>query len=303
MKTFGTMQSQALNMPAPKDTLNPKLFLENEQVLRPDIHDLLIEGAEEFVSRLGISPEMIDDIRIVGGNASYNYHDASDIDATIMLNREMELTKEDVRALQVAANHLTYRFRPIMEGIDLNFYISTRNVGGLRPAKQSIYSLSQQDFMAGPTKYSEVSANYLAGKANFFLELIEECVSDDSNDADTCAEDLLKRLKKFRVKGLKGKDGEESTENLIYKMLVHSGYVRVLRDKTDELEKNFVRVRNPQPIIHNEEYRMLVREGAGIDTVPHSIIKWNKRILTGANPTELIKRIRPILDVFNENAI
>jgi hypothetical protein len=82
-------------------------------------------------------------------------------------------------------------------------------------------------------------------------------------------------------------------------MLTQSGYIRVLREKTEDLERNFASIRNPQPIIKNEEYRLLVKEGAGLDTLPHSIIKWNKKILMGCDCSPMIKRLRPILALLN----
>ena len=297
MKTLREMNGERLRLPSKNDTLNPKFWTEDNKLI-PEIHNLLVQGATDFVERLGIDPEMIDDIRLVGGNASYNYTDASDLDATIMLNRDMNLSKEDVRRLQISANNLTYRYRPTLEGVDLNFYISTRNVGGLRPAKQSIYSLSEEDFLAGPTRFPEMSPNFLAGKTNFLIELIEECVNDDEEDADECAQKIYETLKKYRVKGLQSRQGEESTENIVWKMLSNSGYIKMLKDKIDELERNYYQFKNPSSIINNEEFKMLVKEGTGVNTIPHSILKWNNRLLNGENPTEMIKRIRPIVLLF-----
>lgn len=298
MKTFKTMKSQALRMPAPKDRLNPKLWMEDRNQLRPEIHNLLLVGAVDFVLRLGISSSMIDDIRIVGGNAGYNYTDASDLDVTLMLSRDTDLSKEEVRNLQISANNITYRYRPTIEGIDLNFYMSSRNVGSLRPARQSIYSLEKQEFLIGPTKSPEISANFLASKANFFLELIEECVDDDTNDADECAGKLLKTLKQYRVKGLASKQGEESTENLVWRILSTSGYIKMLKTKMDELEKNFYQLKTPSSVIRNEEYKLLIKEGTGVDTIPASILKYNKKLLLGQDIMPMIKRVKPIIALF-----
>ncbi len=280
-----------------QDKLNPKLWTENEE-LQPEIHNFLVDTAEDFVQKLGIDPKYIDDVRLVGGNASYNYSDASDLDATIMLSRDMNLSKEDIRRLQISANNLTYRLNPEINGIDTNFYLSSRNVGGLRPARQSIYSLEKMDFISGPTRNPELEGNYLASKANYIAEMIEECVGYDSNESDECAEKLLQKLKRYRAKGLRSKEGEESTENLVWRVLSRSGYIKLLKTKMEQLEKDYYRLKTPSALIRNEEFRLLVREDTGINTVPNSIVKWNTRILRGEDPTSLIKRIKPILALF-----
>ena len=298
MKLFAEIHNlQRIDVPEERMTMNPKLWTENNE-LYSEAHNALVDAADEFVELLGIDPKYIDDVRLVGGNASYNWNDASDLDATIMLNRDLDLKKEDIRRLQISANNLTYRVNPSLNGIDLNFYLSTRNVGGLRPARQSIYSLGERDFISGPTKYPEMESNFLAGKANYIAELIEECVDDDSNEADDCAEKLLQKLKRYRVKGLKRSEGEESTENMVWRILSRSGYIKLLKSKMEQLEKDYFRIKTPQALIRNEEFRMLVKEGAGMSTVPHSIVKWNKRILTGSDPTSLITRIKPLLALF-----
>ena len=138
MRTYQEMRQRAsTQVPKRKivdeGTLNPKFW--DGFDLRPEIQKALEERARGFVRKLGIDPQDMSDIRIVGGNASYNYTDTSDLDVTIMLDRNQTLKKDDVRRLGISAANLTYRLSPSIEGVDLNFYIGHRNLGSLRPAK------------------------------------------------------------------------------------------------------------------------------------------------------------------------
>lgn len=293
MKTF----KQLMHAPE-QDTLNPKLW-NNDETLNGTIRESIMERAGSFLERLGFSANDIDDVRIVGGNASYNYHAASDIDATIVVKRDLNLTKEDVRRIGISSSNLNYKLSPSINGIPLNFYFGTRNISPLRPAKQAVYSITKQKFLVGPTKMPEVEPNHIAGKANFFASLIEECIDDESNESEDCSKKLLDRLKRYRLRGLKTKDGEFSTQNLVWRVLSRSNYIQVLKDKVGELEKSYYRVKTPS-IIQNEEFKMLIKEGTGIETIPQSIVRWNKRILMGKNPLAMLARVKAILALFDD---
>ena len=267
----------------------------------PGIQKALEDRARDFVSKLGISPNDISDIRIVGGNASYAWSPDSDLDVTIMLDRNKKLTKDDVRRIGISASNLSYRVDPTIEGVDLNFYIGHRNLGGLRPAKQSVYSLNK-GFIVGPGMDHEREPNYLAGRANAWAELIESCMNDESDEADSCAEKLLKRLKRYRLSGLKSEQGEYSTPNMVWRLLSRSGYIQTLKSKIEQMEKDYYRVKNPS-LIRNEEFRVLVKDGAGINTIPSSLLKWHNKLLAGASPIQMITRMMPILNLLTVSEI
>ena len=91
----------------------------------------MIERARHFVKALGLkSKNAIEDVRLTGGNASYTYTANSDLDVTIMLNRELNLSTQEVRRLGIACSLLNYKLNPKVGDIDLNFFISSKNVGG-----------------------------------------------------------------------------------------------------------------------------------------------------------------------------
>lgn len=297
MKSFKELTGTVISN---KRVLNPKLF-GSDKKLHPEVRKGILQRANAFVSKLGLSPDAISDVRIVGGNASYNYNDSSDIDATIMIDRSLELSREEIRRLGISASNLTYRLNPSVDGIDLNFYVSSRNIGSLRPTKQSIYSLGKNDFLFQPTKVPEVAPNYLAAKASYFCQMIEECISDDSEEKKDCAKNLYNRIKRYRVKGLSSKDGEYSTENLVYRLLSRSNYIRLLKDKVERLERDYFRLKKSE-LMESNELKMLALGGDPLDLVPLAILHWNKRILLGEDPREMIERVKPILHLLRETS-
>ena len=294
MKDFNAFMAK----PSPtQESLNPALW--NGTRLQTGVKYAIEARAEDFVSKLGLPPSSIEDIRIVGGNASYAWDDASDLDVTIMLNRNSKLSKEEVRRLGISSSNLTYRLSPSINGIDLNFFIGHRNLGGIRPAKQSVYSFKKNSFIVGPGKGHEKEPNFLAGKANYFSEMIESCLSDSDDDSGECAEKLLKKLKRYRLTGLKSKAGEYSTANLVWRLLSRSGYIDMLKTKINQLEKDYYNIKTPE-LISNDEFRMLVRQDADDQSIPNSLIQWNKRLLRGDDPNKLFTRAKPLLDLFSQ---
>jgi len=291
-KSFKTLMGVA-----DKTTLNPKLWDTSDQTMLGPVRQAILERADSYVQQLGYSPKDIEDVRLVGGNASFAYSNASDLDVTIMLNRKLGLQKEDVRRLGIASANLNYRLAPSLMGIPLNFYMSHRNLGSIRPAKQAVYSLNQNKFLVGPTRNPELEPNFVAGKANYFANLIEACIEDDSETSGDCAQKLLKKLKAYRVKGLASKEGEFSTENLVWRVLSRSNYISVLKERIEKLEKDYYRIQSAE-LMECDDFRQLLSHTNDLDVTPASILKWSRRILLGENPGQMLERVRPIVALF-----
>ena len=64
------------------DMLNPSLF--NDDHLKNDVREKLLEIAEEFIDDLGINGLNVSDIVMSGSNAAYSYTPHSDIDLHII---------------------------------------------------------------------------------------------------------------------------------------------------------------------------------------------------------------------------
>ena len=75
------------------DELNPKLW-END-MLKPEVYDKLVDIYEEFIRFIDI-PLNIVDVEIVGSNASFNYNDNSDIDLHVIVNSEVNYVDKEI---------------------------------------------------------------------------------------------------------------------------------------------------------------------------------------------------------------
>lgn len=100
------------------DTLNPKLFDENNK-LKPEVHDKILEIVDEFVKGLeedGIKIK-VKDVKIVGSNCSYNYNKDSDLDVHIVADTKDLECPDDLYPLLYSA------YRSIWNNkIDIDFY-------------------------------------------------------------------------------------------------------------------------------------------------------------------------------------
>ena len=83
-----------------------------------------------------------------------------------------------------------------------------------------------------------------------------------------------------------------------WRILSQSGDIQTIKDKLGKLEKDYDRIQNPQ-LIENNKPRMLIKNGVGVDTIPASLVGWEKRIRMGESPLEIIKRVKLILALFS----
>ena len=280
-----------------KATLNSKLFNTTTETLNGTIRSLLWDRSRDFVQKIGLDPSHISDVRLTGGNSSYTYTDESDLDVTLMIdNKKRDWTKEEVRALGISASSQNYLLSPETNGIPTNFYISSRNIGSPRPAGAAVYSLKDNEFLIGPSKQSEKHPNYLTSKATYYADLIENCIADTSDQANDCASKLLKKLKDYRIRGLKTK-GEFSTPSLVWRLLSRSGYIDTLKRKVNEIEQKHFKINSPADILTSEDYKMLIRQDSESD-IPPCIVKWNSLLLKKVDPTSMLRRVKPILALF-----
>jgi hypothetical protein len=69
---------------------------------------------------------------------------------------------------------------------------------------------------------------------NIIDDLIESIQEDDANTAKELVQKYKDKLKKYRTCGLE-KNGEYSTENLVFKILRRNGYIEKLHDMSTKI--------------------------------------------------------------------
>lgn len=215
-----------------QETLNPKIW--NGRSMRKKFD----AGVEEFVSKylpeIGLKESDVFDIRIVGGNASYDWSPQSDADIQIILKPSVKMSDSEFRSQFKLVSLMNGKYEPEIDGIDTNMFLMKHDMIDKSPRHQSIYSIGKNKWIKEPGKIEEVNEALVNEKVNDFIQQIEyNCTHDEVG----CHERLLKRLKNYRDRGLKTEDGEKSFANRVYRKLSRTGKIEAFKKHTDELKK------------------------------------------------------------------
>ena len=122
--------------------------------------------------------------------------------------------------------------------------------------------------------------------------MIEKGIADTSEQAEEGAAKLRKKLKDYRVRGVKSK-GECSTPSLVWRRLSRSGYIDTLKRKVNEIEQKHFKINSPADILTSEDYKMLIRQDSESD-IPPCIVKWNSLLLKECEPTSMLRQVQPL---------
>lgn len=212
-----------------QDELNPALWKNGE--LDKEVRKQLLIIANEFIKELAISTEP-QDIKIVGSNANYNYSESqgSDIDLHIFYSNEMSENENfameylNAKVQLWRQNHTDITIK----GCPVEIYVNLKDdsyIGG-------VYSLLKGKWETFPSKEKVIiDVHSLKIKIQSVAESIEELEQMKGHKTPKqiyeIATKLIDRIKKMRKCGL-SKQGEFSIENLAFKYLRNTGYIKRL---------------------------------------------------------------------------
>ena len=222
-----------------KEELDQK-FWQDPNKLDKEVRDTLEEIARDFFKTLKVKAELID-ITFTGSMANYNYAEESDIDLHILLdfrriNDRFTFLKDYFTSKK---NEWNRRHNILIKGREVEVYVQDINEPH---ASTGVYSLLYDRWLIRPTKKKvKVDSAAIYKKAADFGNMINDALSLYSvgrpEEAHKEASRLMEKIKKFRRCGLE-KGGEFSTENLVFKSLRNSGYLKKLSDlKGDSYDK------------------------------------------------------------------
>lgn len=221
------------------DTLNSKLFTK-EELLKDKVRDKMLEIVDEFLADLKEQEIKIkvDDILLIGSNASYNYTKDSDIDLHILTNtKATKYSKEVADALYSAYRSLFNKQLDIkIFDIPLELFVETEDSARV---SNGIYSVKKNKWIKKPAHesipdYDNEALNKLVGKWEAECkELINDIKADKLEDEVKVVKMLEDIYDKLRKKGIA--KGEYSIENLAFKELRNKGYLDKLKDYRNEL--------------------------------------------------------------------
>jgi predicted nucleotidyltransferase len=220
-------------------TLNSKLFTKDE-VLKDKVRDKMLEIVDEFLADLKEQDIKIkvDDILLIGSNASYNYTKDSDIDLHILANAKAAEYKSDIAAALYGAYRTIFnkKLDITLYGIPLEIFVETEDSARV---SNGVYSIKKNKWVKRPIQedipeYDTKALDELVDKWEADCkDLIANIKADKLDDEKKVVKMLEDIYEKLRKKGIA--KGEYSPENLAFKELRNKGYLDQLKDYRNEL--------------------------------------------------------------------
>lgn len=221
------------------DKLNSKLFTK-ENLLKEQVRDKLLEIVDEFLNDLKEQDIKIkvDDILLIGSNASYNYTKDSDIDLHILANVKATKYSEDVaESLYSAYRSLFNKQLDIsLFGIPVEIFVETENSARV---SNGVYSVKKNNWIKKPEHQDipDYDKDTLKKLTDTWEAKCDKLIADIEADKLTDEKKVVKLIndiyEKLRKKGVS--KGEYSIENLTFKELRNDGYLDKLKDYRNEL--------------------------------------------------------------------
>ena len=208
------------------DTLNPKLFTESG-MMHGEVRRALIDIARHFRDFIGVELD-VKDITVSGSNAAFSYTPQSDLDLHIVV--AVPDKPEFRELLDAKKNVYNARHDIKVRGIDVELYAQDVNQ---EHHSQGIYSILRSQWIEKPTEQTvDIDADDVKDKYKNYRDRIILVLGDDDLDV---VQDMWNDIKRMRRAGLE-RDGEFSTENLVFKMLRNQGWIEKLSDYINTLQ-------------------------------------------------------------------
>ena len=221
------------------NTLNSKLFTK-EELLKNNVRDKMLEIVDEFLADLKDQDikVKVDDILLIGSNASYNYTKDSDIDLHVITNAKAVKYEPEVAAALYSAYRSLFNKNLDIEffGIPVEIFVETEDSARV---SNGIYSVKKNKWVRKPvqeeipdydTKALDKLVDDWESKCKKLINDIKADKLDDEKKVVKMLEDIYDKLRK---KGIS--KGEYSVENLAFKELRNKGYLDQLKDYRNEL--------------------------------------------------------------------
>jgi hypothetical protein len=214
-----------------QNTLQPKIWLGENQKMNPKVRENLLEIAYQFIDSFGLDV-VIDDIIVTGSIANYNWSEYSDVDLHILVDYKQFSNKlKDMYVEYFDLKKIVFnQKRDIkMFGYDVEVFVEDTDVKGV---SGGVYSVLKDEWITKPTKEKmKVSNEDITINAKKWMRLIDNLIKNlEGEDIETIRNGvkvIKDKLKKYRLSGL-NKEGELGLENLVFKVLRRNGYIEKL---------------------------------------------------------------------------
>jgi hypothetical protein len=233
-----------------QQTLNPDIWINAESndfsviKLFPDIRKRLLGITDLFMESIKIQNISVEDIIFTGSLANYNWSDYSDVDLHIIVDKKtIKVNPEVLDDYFTAKKQLFNEKHQIqIKNFEVELYVQDVNE---QTIALGMYSILTNQWIKTPAKGSVViDKNNIKKKIKVFIEeinKIDQMISTEEPPNETIAliNDLKEKIKKYRKSGL-AQGGEYSDENLVFKYLRRTNYLKRLSDyKVQVIDKMF----------------------------------------------------------------
>jgi hypothetical protein len=229
------MDNRVLRSFVPKTSLNPKIWekADGSVKMKRDVRDKLLEIAYQFIEFLDVDV-VVTDIILTGSLSNYNWSRYSDFDLHIVANfsqyneKQIGLYEKFFNLKKILFNQ---KHDIKLFGYEVELYVQNEVEAHF---SSGVYSVLFDDWSNKPKKESvNIDRKLLKRKTKQWMNIIDEVIDNiEDEDLESAKEILSKykeKLKKYRTSGLE-KNGEYSTENLVFKILRRNGYIEKLHD-------------------------------------------------------------------------
>jgi predicted nucleotidyltransferase len=215
------------------------LFTKDE-LLKDKVRDKMLEIVDEFLADLKEQDIKIkvDDILLIGSNASYNYTKDSDIDLHILADAKATTYSSEVAAALYSAYRTIFNKNLDISIYDIPLEIFVETEDNTR-VSNGIYSVKKNKWVKKPVRedipeYDADSLNKLVDKWEDKCKKLIYDIKADKLDDEVKVVNLLEDIyDKLRKKGIA--KGEYSVDNLAFKELRNKGYLDQLKEYRNKL--------------------------------------------------------------------
>lgn len=214
------------------DNLEPNIWIDDK--LEPEIRNQLMQIAEDFIENLDMGVEIVD-VRLTGSLANYNWSKYSDVDLHVVVrfadvDENYDLVKGFFDSVRIDWNHA---HEIMMKGYEVEIYVE--NVDE-KHISTGVYSLMEDNWVVSPTvpaNKPEIDTQNIQKKSASIMNQIEKAedyLEEDPERALRMAERLKEKIRRMRQAGLESEAGQYSIENVSFKVLRRTDYLKRLSD-------------------------------------------------------------------------
>jgi len=207
-----------------KETLEPLIWPNGK--LDPAVIRRLKDIADSFIDNLDVEVD-VEDVRITGSLANYNWSNYSDIDLHLVVDFSRFKSPTDIiKGFFDAKRALWNDLHNIkVHGYEVEIYVEDANETHL---SSGVYSLTEDRWLAEPVRYEEkvdvATARRKSDNIITRVNLIKRYMMDgDYKKVISSINSIKDKIRRMRMAGLKSPRSEYSPENVAFKILRREG--------------------------------------------------------------------------------